>query len=168
MDWLTDPSIWERYAPVDQYTPFEPDRLYDYEKPITWGGFTFDVKHTPGHTPGTTSCFFDDVDEDGTVYRVGLHGGMGINVLTDSNYGDDEAERAKKERADFRKMMESLMDIPVDITISNHGPNIELVERMGPDKTDFRPFIDPAYWAMHLRRQLKGLDGVEAESKFNK
>lgn len=168
VDWLTDPSIWERYSPIDEYVPFQPDRLYDYKTPITWGGFTFDVKHTPGHTPGTSSYFFDDTDEDGTVYRVGLHGGMGINTLTDVNYGDSEAARARQERADFRRMMESLMDLPVDITISNHGPNIDLMERMGEDRTDFRPFVDPAYWAMHLRRQLKGLDGVEAESKFSK
>lgn len=169
VDWLTDPSRWTRYSPIDEYVPFEPDRLYDYKTPIECGGFTFHVKHTPGHTPGTSSYFFDDVDEDGTVYHIGLHGGMGINVLTDANYGDgpEEAARAKQERGAFRQMMESLMDIPVDITISNHGPNIELTERLGPDKTDFHNFVDPSYWAMHLRRQLKYLDDVEAASKFN-
>ena len=169
VDWLTDPSRWARYSPIDEYIPFEPDRLYDYKTPIECGGFTFHVKHTPGHTPGTSSYFFDDVDEDGTVYHIGLHGGMGINVLTDANYGDgpEEAARAKQERGAFRQMMESLMDIPVDITISNHGPNIELTERLGPDKTDFHNFVDPSYWAMHLRRQLKYLDDVEAASKFN-
>lgn len=169
VDWLTDPKRWARYSPIDEYVPFEPDRLYDYKTPIECGGFTFHVKHTPGHTPGTSSYFFDDVDEDGTVYHIGLHGGMGINVLTDANYGDgpEEAARAKQERGAFRRMMEGLMDIPVDITISNHGPNIELTERLGPDKTDFHNFVDPSYWAMHLRRQLKYLDDVEAASKFN-
>ena len=167
VDWLTDPTKWDHYSPIDEYVPFEPDRLYDYKTPIECGGFKFDVKYTPGHTPGTSSYFFDDVDEDGTVYRVGLHGDMGINTLTDTNYGDDEGDRARKERADFRRMMESLMPLPVDITISNHGPNIELVERMDPNnKTDFHRFVDPSYWRMHLERQLQGLDEVEAASKF--
>ena len=167
VDWLTDPSRWAHYSPIDEYVPFEPDRLYDYKTPIECGGFTFRVLHTPGHTPGTSSYFFEDRDDDGTVYRVGLHGGMGINTLTDVNYRDDEGDRARKERSDFRKMMESLMPIPVDITISNHGPNIELMERMGEDKTDFHRFVDPGYWKMHLCRQLKGLDDMEASSKFH-
>ena len=167
VDWLTDPTKWARYSPIDEYVAFEPDRLYDYRTPIECGGFTFDVKHTPGHTPGTSSFFFDDVDEDGNVYRVGLHGGMGINVLTDANYGDDEAGRAAKERADYRAMMEGLMPMKVDITISNHGPNIELMERWDPnDKTDFRRWIDPGYWKAHLQKMLDALSEVERESKF--
>ena len=166
VDWLADNSHYSHYpSDIDQFIPFDVDKLYDYKTPIEWGGFTFHVRHTPGHTPGTSSFFFDDTDEDGTVYHVGLHGGMGLNTLVDAYFTD--AESAAAARNGYRAMMEDLMQIPVDITISNHAPNFELLERACADHNDFHPFVDPQYWAKHIQRALHALDKLEAESKFN-
>ena len=164
-DWPHDP---EQFARIPQYVdivePFDYDFLYDYKTPIEHGGFTFTVLHTPGHTPGTSSIFYEDRDEDGTVYRVGLHGGMGVNTMVDGCFATKE--QAEKERGAFRAMMEGLKGMPVDITITNHAGNIRMSERMGEDKTDFRPFVDPTFWDAHIDRILDQLTAIEKETCF--
>ncbi len=166
VDWLTDPRKYAHYpVEIDRFIPFKADCLYDYKTPIECGGFSFRVLHTPGHSPGTSSIFFEDIDEtDGTVYRVGLHGGMGLNYLTDNCF--TTKEEAVGARQIYRKMMENLIDMPVDITITNHAPNIELLERIGENRQDFHSLVDPGYWNMHINRYLKKLDKLEAESIF--
>ena len=166
--WLEDPaSFYGHYPPeIDNFVPFQVDRVYDYKTPIEHGGVTFTVLHTPGHTEGTSSIFFDDKDEaDGTVYHVALHGGMGLNYMGDACFTN--AEDAAAARGSYRSMMERLLGLPVDITITNHAPNIELFERMGDERNDFHRLVDPAYWDMHIVRYLKKLDELEANSIFH-
>ena len=164
-DWPYDP---EQFARIPQYVdvmePFDYDHLYDYKTPIEHGGFTFTVLHTPGHTPGTSSIFYEDRDADGKVYRVGLHGGMGVNTMVDECFATKE--EAERERGAFRAMMEGLKGMPIDITITNHAGNIRMSERMGEDKTDFRPFVDPAFWDAHIDRILDQLTKIEEETCF--
>ena len=62
----------------------------------------------------------------------------------------------------------AIRDVPVDITITNHGMNINMGERMGADKTDFRPFVDSSFWAKHVDKVLAELDEIEANSKYGK
>ncbi|MBQ6799377.1 MAG: MBL fold metallo-hydrolase [Oscillospiraceae bacterium] len=164
-DWSWDMSYHTRVPErVDIVQPFTYDYLYDYKTPIEHGGFTFKVLHTPGHTPGTSSIFFEDHDDEGNVYRVGLHGGMGTNTMVDSNF--TTGEEAERERKAFRAMMEGLKGMPIDITITNHAGNIKMSERMGEDKTDWRPFVDPAFWDAHIDVILAQLDQIEEETCF--
>ena len=159
-DWPNDPA---RYAStpkdVDSVEPFQADRLYEYGTPIVHGGFSFLPVHTPGHTPGTTSFFYEDGG-----YHVGFHGGMGINTLFDSCFTcREDARRARKI---YRDSMEKLLDIPVDITVTNHAGNIRMVQRMGADKMDFTPFIDSNFWKQHLLSKLEKLTKMEEESIY--
>lgn len=55
----TDLIYTEGYA----FGSFKPDEYYDDNKAITLGDITINTLHTPGHTPGTTSFFFDVKDE---------------------------------------------------------------------------------------------------------
>ena len=164
-DWPHDPERYADLPPeVDMVVPFDADRYYDYETPIGHGGFSFTVLHTPGHTPGTSSFFYEDRNADGTVYRVGMHGGMGLNTLFDGCFGS--REEALRVRGIYRRSMESLLGLPVDITITNHAGNIEMSRRMPEDRADYRPFVDPSYWRRHLEKKLLALDALEKESVF--
>ena len=166
-DWAARPEQYNDVpAAVDVLLPFRPDAFYDYASPIKHGGFSFTVLHTPGHTPGTSSFLYEDRDADGTVYRVGMHGGMGLNTLYDECFGS--AGEAEEARRVYREANARLLEIPVDITISNHGQNIHMKEKLGKDKTDFRPFIDPGFWKRHIREKLDALDRLERESRFRK
>jgi len=163
--WADDP---ERYLTtpreVDIVPPYTADHYYDYKTPIVHGNFSIEVVFTPGHSPGTSSFFFDDVDEDGTIYRVGLHGGMGVNVLTDDRIKDKE-EAISLRRA-HRKNLEAIRSRKVDITITNHGMNICMKERLPEDKNDFKPFVDPTYWEKHVDKVLAELDEIERNTVY--
>lgn len=164
-DWPGTPDCYAGLpADIDPVVPFAADRFYTYDAPICCGGFSFRAVHTPGHSPGTTSFFFEDKAPDGTVYRVGFHGGMGINTLQDSCFADVQA--ALSARAAYRSSMESLLEEPVDITVTNHGGNIALLDRAGEDWTDYRSFIDPAFWKKHLQNKLNAFDAMTANSIY--
>ena len=159
-DWPGDPARYESTPKdVDSVEPFVADRFYEYGTPVVHGGFSFLPVHTPGHTPGTTSFFYEDGG-----YRVGFHGGMGMNTLFDSCFSC--REDALRERAIYRTNMEKLLDIPVDITVTNHAGNIKLSQRVGEDKMDFLPFVDDAFWKRHLLAKLEKLSQLEAESIY--
>lgn len=49
---------------------------------VSLGGVSIRCVNIPGHTPGSISWFLD-AKEAGRTYRVGFHGGPGINTLTD-------------------------------------------------------------------------------------
>jgi len=164
-DWPNDPDRYADIPPdVDHVEPFTVDRFYEYGKPIEHGGFCFLPVHTPGHTPGTTSFFYQDTDADGSEYSIGFHGGMGLNTLLDSCFTC--REDAQRERRNYRFHMEKLLDVPVDITITNHAGNIRMAQRMGADKRDFRPFVDAGYWKKHLTAKLEQLSQIEGKSIF--
>lgn len=159
-DWVRDPLRYAVFSKdVDYVEPFEADRFYEYGVLIEHGGFRFLPVHTPGHTPGTTSIFYED-----SGYRVGFHGGMGMNTLLDSCFSC--REDALRERMIYRSNMEKLLDIPVDITVTNHAGNIKLSQRAGEDKMDFLPFVDYGFWKRHLREKLDKLSQMEVESVF--
>ena len=62
--------------------PFEPDVLIRDGDVLTFGAFTFRCLSTPGHTPGVISYFFE-LEENGVVYRAGMHGGVGFKAMSD-------------------------------------------------------------------------------------
>lgn len=65
----------------DHVSGFPIDRFFNYSSTIDLGNFVLRPVHCPGHTPGTTSIFFD-VDHRGKKLSCALHGGLGNGVLT--------------------------------------------------------------------------------------
>ena len=92
--------------------------------------------------------YFFDVSEQGHTYRVGIHGGPGLNTLTNAyleKYGLPVSRRA-----DYMDSLERLRDQRVDIFIGCHpGQNDTLAKRAA--MTEKRnPFIDPEAWPRFL------------------
>lgn len=90
-----------------------PDILIDDGYVLTLGNTSIRFIHTPGHTKGTMS-FFYDVEEDGKTYRVGSFGGAGVNTMKRSTFDFEGAREA------YLASLERLRAERVDVFIGNH------------------------------------------------
>jgi metallo-beta-lactamase class B len=128
---------------------FEPDILLKDGDTLTLGNTTITAMATPGHTPGAMSYFFD-VEEDGEVSRVGLHGGMGINTMCREFL--DKYNLSYDCREQFQKAMDRLAEEHVDIFLGNHMQHNDTAGKyrkiMAGDK---RACINPDEWAPYCR-----------------
>ncbi len=143
------------------YNGFTPDEFFDDNKPIVQGDITIRTMRTAGHTSGTTSFFFEDKDEKGNVYRLGMHGGLGLNTLTANS--PEDMDRVRAVRKMYRSNMQILKAIPVDIVCSNHPAMANICERAAKVCGKTNPFYDPDAWNEMLDRYLAMLDSLEAQ-----
>ena len=90
----------------EAYSGVTPDEFFADDKPITLGHITIKTMLTSGHTPGTTSFFFEDRGADGKVYKLALHGGLGLNTLTANS--PDDVPRVKAARQKFTNFFISM------------------------------------------------------------
>lgn len=138
--------------PVPSESPaYVPDEFYDDDKPITLGRVTIRTLLTPGHTPGVTSFFFDDTDEEtGRLYHVGLHGGLGIDAMRPDRCGAEDWGATLEERDRFidQCMEMSLWD--VDITLASHSNQANINSNIPEDRGDYTAFVEPRAWPMML------------------
>jgi len=141
---------------------FEVDEYFADNKPITLGGVTIYTEHCPGHTPGTTSLFVEDKDEDGTVYIVGMHGGVGLGTVMDWYF--EKHDQPKSLRDQYRAGLEKLRSRKVDIAVAMHPNHLGMLDKVSEDRNDFRPFHDPAAWEAFLIERLRMLDDAMAAS----
>lgn len=141
---------WARELNMEFVEPFEPDVLILDGDVLTFGAFTFRCLSTPGHTPGVISYFFE-LEENGIVYRAGMHGGVGFNSMTGEflrRYG-----LSTECRAQFLAGLDRLKREPVDVFVGNHLGNNSSLEKVArreaaPDGPN--PFIDPEEWLRFL------------------
>ncbi len=68
----------------DHVPDFPITNYYDYSGAIDLGGVHIKPVHCPGHTPGTTSLFFD-VNHKGKSLTCAHHGGIGSTFLARDN-----------------------------------------------------------------------------------
>lgn len=139
------------------YTGIIPDYYFDDKMPIELGNISIRSVHTPGHTPGTTSFFYDDCDSTGTIYRIGLHGGLGINTLADD--GETDARKA------YRDSMLMIRKIPVDIAVSLHPVMLDMHEKAARATGQTNTFLDDKEWIRLIDRYLSMLDDIEHQSE---
>ena len=119
---------------------------------------------TPGHTKGAMSFLFDMTDGK-TTYRVGLHGGMGINTLSTqylNQYGLPYSLRD-----DFRTAMQRLSEIPVDIFLGNHAEHNRTAEKiLKVQNGELNAFVEPSEWKPYALWCIKNLNQmVQSEGK---
>jgi metallo-beta-lactamase class B len=115
---------------------------------IKLGNISIESLHIPGHTPGSMSYFFE-INEKERKLKVGIHGGPGLNTLTDSylkKYG-----LPLSRRDDYMNSLALLKKQKVDIFIGAHpGQNNTLGKRaLMSDKKN--PFIDREAWSAFLK-----------------
>jgi len=135
---------------------FEVDRPLRKGDLIELGSTSIRCEHSPGHTAGTMSFFFN-VEIDGKEYTAGIHGGPGTNTLT-SRYMNEHslpAERRKQFLATLGRLKETRVDIHLGAHPSQNdtfGKQSRKAVRTG------NPFLDARAWQTFL-------DDVEADAR---
>ena len=137
---------------------FTPDIIVRDGDTLALGNIKMDFLHTPGHTKGTISLFFN-ITENGKIYRVGMFGGAGANTLVPARYDFDGCREA------YRESLHRLMKERVDIFIGNHVWNNDTFGRAAKIADgEPNPFIDSEIWGEFLAFCESRLDRVIAEN----
>jgi metallo-beta-lactamase class B len=118
---------------------FTPDAFYDDDAPIVLGDRSIRTVLTPGHTPGTTSFFFD-----AGGHMCGLHGGVGLNTLGDEFLA--KSGLPVTARDDYLAAMLKVREIPVEITLGSHPAQVGMMEKVPQIKPGHNPFLNPETW----------------------
>lgn len=118
---------------------FRPDAFFADDTPVVLGDRTIRTMLTPGHTPGTTSFFFHTGDK-----LCGLHGGVGLNTLSDEALADAGLGTDMRDR--YLASMLRLRDMPVAITLGSHPAQVAMMDRVSDIRDGHNPFHDPAVW----------------------
>ena len=138
---------------------FQPDILIDDGDKICLGNTEITAVATPGHTPGAMSYFFDVYDGDRTM-RAGLHGGMGINTLSDEFLNRYNLPFSLRD--DFRNSMLRLKEEKVDIFLGNHmqhNDTLGKAKRIKNGETD--AFINPDEWAEYNDWCIRNMENIQ-------
>ena len=123
---------------------FTPDVLVDDGDMLSLGNITIHFIHTPGHTKGTISVFYEDTDGDKT-YRVGMFGGAGLNTMVPSAFDFDGCREA------YFSSLERLKKEKVDVFIGNHTWNNDTYGKYEKlVSTGQNDFIDSEIWFRFL------------------
>lgn len=148
---LNPPPIYYEMKMSAPY-PYEPDEFYSDDKSITLGNITIKTVLTPGHTPGVTSFFFDDTDDDtGVTYHIGMHGGIGIDAMRPGGRMAKDGINAEI-RDKFIDQCWEMAKWDVDITLGSHLNQCGMgnVFKDCKNENDYAPFVDNRAWPMML------------------
>lgn len=131
---------------------YDPDCYYDWE-PIQLGNLVVRPKLTPGHTPGTTSFFVEDQDENGNKLVWAMHGGVGVNTLNDEYLEKTGLPKSLQQR--FLDDCEAMKSIHVDICTPSHPAHSDMLQRVAEDRMDYTVFIQPDMWPTFLAERAE-------------
>ena len=146
---LTDrPELsWAPEYGVEFHETFAVDRpLADGDR-ITLGDTTVECVHIPGHTAGTFAYLFT-IRDGAWAYRAGLHGGPGLNTLTDeylTRYGLPQSLRQA-----YLDSLDRLKREPVDILLGAHPSQNDTLGKRARQTGTHNPFLDPLAWPAYL------------------
>ncbi len=142
---------------------FEPDVLVKDGDIIELGNTKIKAVATPGHTPGAMSYFFD-VTNGKDTFRVGLHGGMGINTLCSEFL--DKYNLPYTLRDDFKRSMLRLNEEKVDIFLGNHMQHNNTEEKAEKVRNgEEYAFVNPDEWEKYNLWCIENLEKMIEREK---
>lgn len=154
---------WDFYKAVPEETlyldpsshpqDFTVDHFYDGA--VTLGDITVETVLTPGHTAGTTSFFWKEVNPvNGKTCTLAMHGGVGALTMKDSYY---QKSRYLKPwmREKFLLDCKMLKSRHVDIALPSHPNQITILDRAGMYTNENMIFCDETVWADFLDERIR-------------
>lgn len=149
-------------TPIPKY--LDPDVLLEDGDVLTFGNTTVKCVHTPGHTDGVMSFFFNVTDGEKT-YRAGMHGGVGLNTLNKPFMTKNNLPFENRQK--YFDSLKKLANEHVDIFIGNHVGNNDTEGKLERSRTSAEnPFIDPTEWPRFLDKcRIKLEELIESEKE---
>lgn len=152
----------------DRVPEFRIDHYYDSDQSICFGGMTIWPVPCPGHTPGTTSFFFE-VEHEGRKLTVAMHGGLGTNTL----YKEDLLTNGwpLSFQQGYLDMLRQMKRRSVDVLIPSHAGHAKtypFFDIAAQDDGTGNGFIRPNAWREMLEikeQEMLALLEREAERK---
>ncbi len=138
---------WSPEYGVDFHESFVLDCPLRDGQTLTIGKIDIECVHTPGHTPGSMSFFFQ-IHDGRNEYAVGIHGGPGINTLTDEYLARYDLSRRTRSR--YMESIEKLKARKVDIFIGAHPDQNDTLGKRKRMINGENPFIDKEAWPAFL------------------
>lgn len=156
-------EVWLFKDDVKYLKGFTPDHYFHDGDIISLGNTEILCLHTPGHTEGTASFFFDIV-ENGVTLRAGMFGGAGTNQLKKDFL--DRRGLPYGLRGQYFRTLERLRSEHVDVFIGNHSWNNDTRGNYEKSLTSAEnPFIDADRWGEFLDQCERNLEAVIAEEQ---
>jgi len=149
------------YTGAYRFNDFEPE-FYDDNKPITLGNVTVHTKHTPGHTPGTTSFFFTVTDDDGKSYTCGMHGGLGQNTLNNTFFRESGLPTSLRDQ--FLAGLMELDKMEVDITLPSHSGYTNFLPLVEEITDTHNPFVNRETWHTLMKDNFRIISDLAKEA----
>jgi metallo-beta-lactamase class B len=139
---------WAPEYGVPFYETFEVDEPLTDGQVVSLGDTTIECVNVPGHTPGSMSLLFE-VTEGGRSLAAGLHGGPGLNTLSEAylaQYG-----LSMERRVDYLGSLKRVGQRTVDIHLGGHPEqNDTLGKRARMRDGEVNPFIDASCCPRYL------------------
>ena len=137
--------------------PDATDTVKEGDEP-EFAGLKVKVLHTPGHTPGAKSYFFN-VSDGKSPYVAALHGGMGINTLCKEFL--DKYSLSYTLREDFVRSMLRLNEEKVDIFLGNHMQHNHTEKKAELVKAgNAHAFVDGSEWQPYNLWCIENLENM--------
>lgn len=134
---------------------FEPDILLRDGDKLRLGNTVITAVHTPGHTEGCMSYFFDVTDGEKCL-RAGLLGGVGLNTLCKEFLSKYNLPYGLQDK--FLAAMDRLKDEKVDIYLGNHmsqNDSVGKYRRLIQGEKD--AFVNPNEWSAYTQKAKQDL-----------
>lgn len=143
--------------PDSHWQHFKVDHFYDGN--VTLGDISIEPVLTVGHTAGTTSFFWEEVNPaDGETYTLAMHGGVGTLTMKDSYYAKSRYLKPWM-REQFLKDCEMLKNRHVDISLPSHPNQITILDRAGMYTDENMIFCDETVWSDFLEKRIQQVKG---------
>ena len=152
----------------DRVPEFRIDHYYDSDQSICFGGMTIWPVPCPGHTPGTTSFFFE-VEHEGRKLTVAMHGGLGTNTLSKEDLLTNGWPLSFQQG--YSDMLRQMKRRSVDVLIPSHAGHAKtypFFDIAAQDDGTGNGFIRPNAWREMLEikeQEMLALLEREAERK---
>lgn len=146
MNWVDADSPEGKASGKKPDYPYVATHFYDDDTPIVMGNMTIRTRLCPGHTPGVTSFFFEDTDEEtGKTYKVALHGGLGVNPVMRPEQLKADGYPVEMAHQFIRDCYE-LAKLPVDIALASHLNQANILPNIPADPNDYSVFVADYAW----------------------
>lgn len=145
--------------PNYHFAPMAVDRTLKDGDIVTIGGIRLTARHTPGHTPGSTT-YLMDINEGGkdlkVVFAASTTVNPGTRLLKEPSY--------PRILEDYRKTFQILESLKPDIFLSGHGSFFGLQRKRAAMKEDSpaQAWVDRKGWADLIARKKKDFEAIVA------